>query len=189
MPLYTGLGDSGKTTLFGSNERKSKGDSIFDALGSIDGLNSYLGGVVWLCKTYPQTVEKSDLVSTQDILKMVQQDLFVLQALVGNGEVDGERNTAYRATLGKRLEDIENKIEELSAVVGPVDQFSVPGGSILSCGLHYARTLSRGTERDLVRAGGEGIGVMYLNRLSTLFFALALFHNVAEKIDEEHPHY
>ena len=48
MALFTGKGDKGTTKLFNSKsgERISKNSTIFEALGSVDELNSFLG----LCK-------------------------------------------------------------------------------------------------------------------------------------------
>ena len=46
--LYTGKGDKGTTKLFKTpkGERISKSSAIFEALGSLDQINSFLG----LCK-------------------------------------------------------------------------------------------------------------------------------------------
>ena len=43
--LYTGKGDKGTTKLFNtpSGERISKGDVIFEALGTVDELNAHIG--------------------------------------------------------------------------------------------------------------------------------------------------
>ncbi len=40
---YTGKGDKGTTKLFNSKDRMDKGEQIFEVLGSLDELNSWLG--------------------------------------------------------------------------------------------------------------------------------------------------
>ena len=41
--LYTGKGDDGKTTTFGCNQKISKSSAITEALGCLDEVNSFLG--------------------------------------------------------------------------------------------------------------------------------------------------
>jgi cob(I)alamin adenosyltransferase len=48
MKIYTKTGDKGKTSLY-TGERIEKSDHIFDALGSIDEVNAYLGLVKMHC--------------------------------------------------------------------------------------------------------------------------------------------
>lgn len=187
--LYTGVGDNGTTTLFHCDQgRISKSADIIEALGVLDELNAYLGVV----KVYAGIEQMKIVINSKkkilfsDILNNVQQTLFVIQA-----EIAGSPMT----TKKKDLNDIEGIIKYISDMLPPITSFTVSGGSILSAELDYGRTLSRRCERriiSVVDGGGNKIGTVtlaYLNRLSSLLFAMSRYANHALSIKEEHPKY
>lgn len=187
--LYTGRGDNGTTTLFHCDQgRISKSTDIIEALGVLDELNAYIG----IVKVYSDIEQIKIIVNTKksllfsDILNDVQQTLFVIQA-----EIAGSPITVKK----KNLNDIESIISYISEILPPITSFTVSGGSILSAELDFSRTLSRRCERRVVKVREEGIRkigdvtISYLNRLSSLLFAMSRYSNHLLSIKEEHPKY
>jgi cob(I)alamin adenosyltransferase len=83
---------------------------------------------------------------------------------------------------------IEALIDELQAVVGPLANFILPGGSLGAAQLHVARTVCRRAEREVsTLAHEEGIGpfvMAYLNRLSDALFVMARYENHEQGVPE-----
>ncbi len=172
--LYTGKGDNGTTQFFGCHQRFSKSSIIAEALGSLDELNSFLG----LCKVTTK--------GNKDSLENIQQDLFVIQAETAGADkhIQDERTVwleMIMAGIEKELPAIKN--------------FIVPGGTEAAAMLDFARTISRRAERRMVAVKEEGMvkisnpTLKYLNRLSSLLYALARLVNVKAGVEEEKPHY
>ncbi len=187
--LYTGKGDNGTTTLFHCDQgRISKSTDIIEALGVLDELNAYIG----IVKVYSEIEQIKIMVNTRknllfsDILNDVQQTLFVIQA-----EIAGSPITVKK----KNLNDIESIISYISEILPPITSFTVSGGSILSAEFDFSRTLSRRCERRVVKVREDGIRkigsvtISYLNRLSSLLFAMSRYSNHLLSIKEEHPKY
>jgi len=187
--LYTGYGDNGTTTLFHCDQgRISKSADIIEALGVLDELNAYIGVV----KVYaneeqmkiPLNAKKKVLFS--NILNDIQQTLFIIQA-----ELAGSDMTVKK----QNLNNIEKIISVISVALPPITSFTVSGGSILSAKLDFSRTLARRAERRIITVldgGGRNIGIhtiAYLNRLSSVLFALSRYSNYLLSIPEEHPKY
>ena len=86
------------------------------------------------------------------------------------------------------MQKLEELIDELNEVVGPLQNFILPGGSIGAAHLHVARAICRRAERDvLTLAREEPIGpwvMPYLNRLSDLLFVMARYENQQQEIAE-----
>jgi len=187
--LYTGFGDKGTTTLFHCDQgRISKSANIIEALGSLDELNAYLG----IVKVYAD-IEKVGMrknskkkILFSDILSEVQQILFIIQA-----EVAGSPMTVKKIDLNK----IEKIIGYISGELPPITSFTVSGGSVLSAELDFSRTLARRCERRIISVLDEGhrkiggVTIAYLNRLSSLLFAMSRYANHLFSIPEEHPKY
>lgn len=185
--LYTRKGDAGDTGLFGvcgeEKKRVSKGSSIAEALGTLDELNSFVG----LCRARAeaQSIAVSGM-SFADILKDVQHVLFSIQA-----QTAGADKRVGDAEVPK----VEAWVGEIEKILPPIKSFSVPGASEYSALLDIARTLARRAERRVVACCDEGSVTMegnalpYLNRLSSLLFAMARQVNTQSGITEESPHY
>ncbi|HAQ02495.1 TPA: cob(I)yrinic acid a,c-diamide adenosyltransferase [Candidatus Nomurabacteria bacterium] len=187
--LYTGRGDNGTTTLFHCDQgRISKSANIIEALGALDELNAYLGLVKVYANTeqskVPVSIKKKILFS--DILSDIQQTLFIIQA-----EIAGSDMTVKKKNLTK----VEHIISCISDVLPPITSFTISGGSILSAELDFSRTLARRCERRIVAVLDEGhrkvgpITIAYLNRLSSILFAMSRYANHLLSIPEEHPRY
>lgn len=186
--LYTGRGDDGTTTLFHCDQgRISKSASIIEALGSLDELNAYLG----IIKVYGEkenfkiSINKKNIFYSE-ILDNIQQTLFVIQAEVGGSDISPTK---------ENLKELEKIIESISSVLPPITSFTVSGGSLLSAELDFSRTLARKAERRIVQVQDEGIKVLskniitYMNRLSSVLFAMSRYANYILSIKEEHPNY
>src|SRR5207248_10998852 len=72
---------------------------------------------------------------------------------------------------------LEAAIDRLNAPLAPLTSFILPGGTPAAAWCHFARTVCRAAERDVVTlAAREHVNpqvIAYLNRLSDLLFVLA----------------
>ncbi len=176
--LYTRKGDGGTTGLFGTKERMPKDHPLFEALGSVDELNSLIG----LCGAYVR--ECNDHALTLNGLDQAQEGLFLVQAELAGA--DKRISQAHVQVLEGLIGDIEERIERPKS-------FVVPGATMLSALFDYTRTVSRRTERSVLRAQNtkEISPEMrsYLNRLSSLFYALARYAAQTSGVTERPPTY
>ena len=203
--LYTGFGDSGTTTLFDCKQGKiSKSAVIIEALGSVDELNAYMG----IIKVYADIDKVSLKNGTKKILyskivEDIQQTLFVIQAELGGSKMSVSK---------KELNKIENIINNIGEILPPITSFTISGGSIISALFDFARTLARKSERRVISVADEAkssetgspgtskevsrgsriispITISYMNRLSSVLFALSRHANYLMSIPENHPDY
>ncbi|OGG39870.1 ATP:cob(I)alamin adenosyltransferase [Candidatus Kaiserbacteria bacterium GWA2_50_9] len=178
MALFTGKGDKGTTTAFGCNQQRiSKSSELPEALGSLDELNAFLGFV---------KMRSAGETRITEALRDAQEVLFIIQA-----EVAGANKSVGEGVV-KNIENIVNAIEkEIPKLKG----FSIAGGTELSALLDVARTLARRAERRVIAVKELGLRELtpetlaYLNRLSSLLFALARLANHEAGITEENPKY
>ena len=178
--LYTRKGDGGETSFFGSPERVRKDSPRTEALGALDELNSLLG----VCKTHPNA-EKflAGGMTFARIIADIQQTLFIIQA-----EVAG----APKSVSGEKVTVLEGLINTIESELPTIKSFSSPGGSGFSATLDYARAVARRTERRVISVTDVEIGAhtkSYVNRMSSILFALARLANVRSGIKEEPPTY
>ncbi len=165
MKIYTKTGDEGQTGLFGG-PRVDKDDPRIEAYGTVDELNSVLGLV--RCSQPPQQIDA--------LLEGIQSELFSLGA-----ELATPNPAAHGTSLigAEQITRLERAIDEHEALLEPLKQFILPGGTPAASQLHLARTVCRRAERrlvTLVHESSEPISpqlVVYLNRLSDLLFVLA----------------
>jgi len=175
--LYTGTGDDGKTKLFCDQQRISKSSEVPEALGALDELQAFLG----LVKVKS---EKESRVA--NALHEVQENLFIIQAEVAGAE---------KKIGAGAVEEMEKIIGEIEKEIPPITGFTSAGGTELSALLDVARTFTRRAERALIAAkDAEACNLSsetlaYMNRLSSLLFALARLANHLAGASEEHPRY
>ena len=183
MALFTGKGDRGDTGTFGTKERISKSSAISEALGTLDECNSFLG----LCKAKAR--ETSFQFGPRPIAELVhdvQNHLFTAQA-----EVAGAQKTISAASVSA----MEELIHAIEKELPPIRSFLIAGATELSAWFDVARTLARRVERRVVAVHEEGKRPMgehtraYLNRLSSLLYALARLANAQAGITETPPAY
>lgn len=188
MALFTGKGDGGTTKVLDSKERVPKSSELPECLGTLDEVNSYIG----LAKAHarvstdPEFVVEGEMRKTSQILHEVQETLFIVQAEVAGSD---------KRFAEERIKEAEAIIHAIEAVIPSIVSFSIVGGTELSAILDVARTLARRAERRLSGIEVSGLRTLsdptraYMNRLSSLLFALARYANHAAGVKEENPSY
>lgn len=186
--LYTGKGDKGTTTLYHCNQQRiSKSANIIEALGALDELNAYLGVV----KVHSDNKKLKLLINKKNfsyvsLVDEIQQMLFVIQAELAGSDMSVKE---------KDLKKCELIINTISLKLPPLNAFTISGRSLINAELDFARTLARRAERRVIAVEEEGMKKMnlntiaYLNRLSSVLFALSRYSNCLLSIPEEHPTY
>jgi cob(I)alamin adenosyltransferase len=173
MRLYTKTGDTGETGLFGG-QRVRKDNLRVDAYGTVDEANAVLG----ICVTQAEAELRAALLRVQSELFTVGADLATpLPRDVGR----------VTEALTARL---EKEIDATDAVLSPLRNFILPGGTPLAAHLHHARTVVRRAERLAVALRSaepdatNSEVVRYLNRLSDWLFAYARLANHHAGVDD-----
>lgn len=170
MKIYTKTGDKGETGLFGG-ERVSKDSRRISAYGTIDELNSFIG--------YAITEVKDK--SVKENLAKIQNLLFTVGADLATPDNDKNKKLNVQRTPESYYKEIEMMIDEYDSQLEELRNFILPGGSKSSALLHVCRTVCRRAEREVVALKktvtiGDNI-IIFLNRLSDLFFVLSRFEN------------
>lgn len=177
--LYTRKGDSGTSGLFGTKERFPKHAPIYEALGTLDELSSLLG--ICSAKSAGKPLRDVDICAA---LHTVQQDIFVAQA-----ELAG----AQKHILQARVLELEHMTDRLEMHMDTQGTFIVPGTTEFSGWFDYARAVCRRAERAVLAAHAtrevSPSTRTYLNRLSSLLYALARYAAAEAGIKEPSPHY
>lgn len=175
--FYTRKGDKGISHI--GKIRVSKTCLEVEALGQLDELNSMIG------------VLKSQKISRElgNILHQIQENLFIIQACVANIMMGGNfKIPKFKSLKTNKAEKIINKIEKK---LKPARGFVISGTNQTSSWLDFLRAKSRNVERSVLRIEKiEKLNLeikVYLNRLSSLLFALARWEARGKK--EKHPKY
>ncbi|EWG08030.1 MAG: ATP/cobalamin adenosyltransferase [Candidatus Aramenus sulfurataquae] len=167
--MFTKTGDNGETNL--RNKRIGKDSPLVNFLGDIDEANSFIGLAV---SKLPWDDMKNDL-------KRVQRDLFVLGEEVSTGKGLFNENS---------VKWLEERTVYYRKESGPVKLFVIPGGSEEASALHVARAVVRRAERNAVKYSKElefnKWVIVYLNRLSSLIFSMAVVANKRKGVQEEY---
>ncbi|HXV78134.1 MAG TPA: cob(I)yrinic acid a,c-diamide adenosyltransferase [Candidatus Polarisedimenticolaceae bacterium] len=174
--IYTRSGDDGTTGL-GTGRRVAKDTARIEAYGAVDELNAALG--VALAVGLDAELER-ELVS-------IQNDLFHLGSDLCIPEADKEKTPVPRIEQ-RHVDALEALLDRLTAEVGPLENFILPGGTVGAAQLHVARTVCRSAERKLVTlVRDEPVGpwtLRYLNRLSDALFVMARFENLRKRVPD-----
>ncbi len=194
--FYTRKGDKGTTKTFGCDQRISKSSVIAEALGSLDEINSFLG----FCKVKVRPARNA--FSTADaggkeklligklevgqIVHDIQKNLFIIQAELAGASMSIDE---------EKIKEVEAIINSIEKELPPIKTFFISGGTELAALFDIARTISRKAERRVVEVKEEGkvsvkeSTLAYLNRLSSLLYALARLANHKAGITEKSPDY
>ncbi|MBA3415062.1 MAG: cob(I)yrinic acid a,c-diamide adenosyltransferase [Chloroflexia bacterium] len=169
MRLYTGRGDRGQTDLLGA--RVGKTDPRIEAMGALDETSSAIG----LARAAVTTERvRLALIETQrDLYKVMAELAFTTEQYPQRVEIGPDR-VAW----------LEAETDTLTAEAPPLREFVLPGETAAGAALDWARVMARRAERRVVAVAEAGeataeMGVRnpnvlpYLNRLSSLLFALA----------------
>lgn len=189
--FFTRNGDNGKSAM--GKKNISKSDTLFALLGALDELNSWIGFCV--------ACDGGKLEHTIDIEKILfrlQEMLFIAQAEIGaiglgTRLTDGQAKNPTIAIAEHHIREIEEIIFDIDAVVPPIQHFVLPGGTMCAASLDIARVVARKTERIAVKFSKKKKVspefLQYLNRLSSVLFALARYTNFVFGKNERNPRY
>lgn len=172
MRIYTRKGDGGETAMLGGG-RLPKSDARIRALGTLDELNATLG-VVLSGGGLPAEVAAA--------LARIQHVLFEAGAALA-APAGGSTGHFRQETLW-----MEETIDAWEAGLPPLTRFILPGGAPGGASLHWARTVARRSECQVVEAFAPDPArlpvLMWLNRLSDLLFVAARTANRAAGEEE-----
>jgi cob(I)alamin adenosyltransferase len=161
--IYTKTGDDGTTGLFGG-ARLPKDHIRIEAYGTVDELNSVIG---WL----------ASLLQDDTIIGFLQHIQSRLFTMGSNLASDPDKEMITPDLSQEDINALENMIDEYQGKLPVLKNFILPGGSQAASAAHIARSVCRRAERRCVALAHssvvEPIIILYLNRLSDYFFALA----------------
>jgi cob(I)alamin adenosyltransferase len=167
-PKHIHTGDDGTTGLLGEDRLKKYHPRI-ETLGVLDEASAALGLARALCKGS----------RAETLLKDVQRDLYFIMAEVAASPENVQR---FQKLDEQRVRWLESQMDAITDIAPVPDEFILPGDSLPAAALALARTIVRRAERraaELVETGEikNRILLQYLNRLSSLCFALEVFEN------------
>jgi cob(I)alamin adenosyltransferase len=164
--IYTRTGDKGETGL-GDGRRVAKDHPRIEAIGEVDSLNSQVG--VLLAGLAAEAERFPGLNELIEVLTPCQHRLFDL-----GGEL---AMPVYQALNEAEIERLEAAIDRWNEELGALENFILPGGSMLIAQAHVCRSLARSAERRCQHLNAveplAGVGLAYINRLSDLLFVAA----------------
>lgn len=165
MAHYTGKGDDGTTGLLYGG-RVTKDSALPTAYGAVDEAQAFIG------VARAHFVRGSDV---DELLVHVARDLWVLMAELATAPENRHKLTAGQGAVDQPMLDaLEAQVDRVESKFEVPKAFVVPGQDRGAAALDVARTVVRRAERHAVRAAGEGsLAIPYLNRLSSLLWAMA----------------
>lgn len=180
IKITTKKGDGGNTDL-ADGTRLSKADSIFDVIGDLDELNSWLGLVISEIRT--KAVYSRQLL----MLKRMQQVLYVISAEVAGAKNSNKQIQINEAFLSE-IEEVSNYLQE-NLADGWHQKFLYPGGVKLAAYADVARTVCRRSERSIIKFAEKKsvrpIIISIINRFSDYLYLLRCYFNQQEKFIED----
>jgi cob(I)alamin adenosyltransferase len=178
VSFYTRKGDDGTTGLyFGGRVRKDS--DAPEAYGAVDEAQAFLG----LARAEAERGSELD-----ELLLRVERDLYVLMAELATLP-DNRRKLEAGTTLvtPEMLAFVEARTDDLSLRFTMPSEFVIPGQNRVSALLEVARTVVRRAERRSLSVAAEGSSVVpYLNRLSSLLWAMARWQEDGAVPAKEH---
>ena len=181
--VYTGTGDDG-TSSFVDGSRHEKSHLRFDVVGTCDELNSILGMIIMetnRLQTHEDGGKSSSVNRVKSVvisaLSRIQNELFDL----------GAELACMPNKIPEQMELVSEKQSEMLIVemdawleyLEPLKSFILPSGESPEAVIHFARTVTRRLERNMVRllnVEGDGsvrkLALIYVNRLSDWLFVL-----------------
>jgi cob(I)alamin adenosyltransferase len=174
--IYTKTGDLGETSL-GDGCRVPKTNRRIVAYGGVDELNSILGMALAAGLADPYA----------ERLRSIQNDLFDIGADLCVPEKDASPAKPPLRVSAEQAQRLEQWIDEATEQLAPLTSFVLPGGTSAAAHLHWARTVCRRVEIAVVALAAQETFnpqvIVYLNRLSDLFFVWARLANRQGKDD------
>jgi cob(I)alamin adenosyltransferase len=171
MSIATKTGDEGETALM-YGRRVPKTDDRVDAYGCVDELNAVLG----LARA-----SSCDSFLAGQILSVQKELVVVMGELATAGEdMDRYLKDGFQRTEAAMTDRLTSMVEELENQLGKFKHWSIPGETMDSAALEFARTVCRRSERRVAArmAADSNFNreiLRYLNRLSDLCWLLARY--------------
>ena len=168
--FYTQTGDDGYTGLLGEG-RTPKFDRRIETIGAIDEANAAIG----FARSISQAAQTSSIIIT------VQKDLYHIMAEIA---ASPENAPQFRKVTSERVSWLEKQTDLIAEQISIPNEFIVPGDSKSGAVVDLARTIIRRAERcisellDQKKIENREL-LRYMNRLSSLCFALELLENKA----------
>lgn len=157
---FTKKGDKGFSEI---DDKKIKKDHpLLKILGDLDELNSLIGFLKNFLKDR----------KTKYKLTIIQNDFFIIQANFAWLLYPKFKKPELK---DKRIKEIETEIKKIEKIKPAPRNFIIPGSNLESGIFDYLRTRVRYLEREIIKYRkkvNKNI-LIYLNRLSSYFFALA----------------
>lgn len=177
ISVSTKKGDGGQSSVIGA-KLIDKDSLIFEVLGDLDELNSWIGVVVANLKV--KTTRPHQLLVKE--LLVVQEKLFTLSA-----EIAGSKKVKLAAADLKFLEKNAEKIQK-SLSKNWHSKFIFPGGSKIAAWADLARAVCRRCERKVVAFNKtttlSPLVFQYVNRLSDYLYLVRCQINDLDDIKE-----
>tara|TARA_B100001971_G_scaffold199058_1_gene209290 strand:- start:310 stop:849 length:540 start_codon:yes stop_codon:yes gene_type:complete len=178
MLFYTGKGDKGLSHI--GKKKIDKTCLDIESLGALDEVNSFLGVIL----------NQKITASNKKIVRGVQEDLFIIQANIASLMLGVKKAPAFKQDKVRKLETHINKFER---EVNPKPSFVISGSTEATAWLDYSRTLARKAEIAMLRLNKKKKVkpdiLAYLNRLSSLLYAMARAETKRARKKEAHPSY
>ncbi len=165
VSFYTRKGDDGTTGLYFGG-RVPKNHDAPEAYGAVDEAQSFIG----LARA--EVARGSEL---DELLLRVERDLYVLMAELATLPDNRHKLEPGVTMMTPAMVDfVEQMTDEMTRRFPMPTEFVLPGQDRMSALLEVARTVVRRAERrSLAVAAKDSSAVAYLNRLSSLLWALA----------------
>lgn len=176
--FYTGKGDDGTTgLLYGGRVRKDS--PATHALGSADEAQAALG----VARAEAEAGGELDT-----LLLGVERDLYVLMADLAAAPGSRSKLVAGTSLVTEAMVSaLGERTDEVSARFEMPREFVLPGVNRCSAALDLARTVVRRAERDALAVAAEGSAALaYLNRLSSLVWAMARWQESEHLVAKDH---
>lgn len=174
LSVSTKTGDQGESGL-ANGKRVAKDDLVFEVIGTLDEVNSWLGLVVAEMDTrFPDF---------RTFLLSIQDTLFYIGAEVAQSPKAKLKN--------KHLTELESNATELQYQLQDEwhTQFLLPGGTKLGATLDVSRSVCRRLERRMVALARRDtlnpVLIKYINRLSDYLYLLRVFVNHQDEYAEK----
>jgi cob(I)alamin adenosyltransferase len=168
MKIYTKTGDAGETGLLGAI-RVPKDHIRIQSYGTLDELNAILGMIL----TEAELPKRLN-----DNLSKIQNELFQLGTELATPR---EKEVKIPLINEIHIHHLESEMDRMEEDLPPLKNFILPGGTKSGAVLHYARTVSRRAEREIITLHRDEplrLEVLqYVNRLSDYFFMAARWAN------------
>jgi cob(I)alamin adenosyltransferase len=174
MKIATKTGDGGTTgLLFG--QRLSKNSDVFEAIGDLDELSSFIG----LAKLKANTLEDDRLLRFGEVFKSVQLDLIKIMGEL-NCETGGQLS-AYLLKFGSITESSYSHIDDEVSFLQDLPELKqtdwvLYGKTEVGALCDICSKVARRAERSLYRQNVSPVRDLtkkYVNRLSDFFYLVA----------------